>query len=81
MLFPVSDKRYLAGNRPVLLTPTKDPQQWGAGLPDPDLAAAILDRLRHRGEVLKVTGRSYRQHRPGPGSDLERETAHNPEAR
>lgn len=65
VLFPVIDKRYLAGNRPVLVTTNKAPQQWGAVLHDPDLAAAILDRLLHRGEVLKVTGRSYRQHRPG----------------
>jgi DNA replication protein DnaC len=66
VLFPVIDKRYLAGNRPVLLTTNKDPQQWGVVLHDPDLAGAILDRLLHRGEVLKLTGRSYRQHRPGP---------------
>ena len=34
-------------------------------LHDPDLSAAILDRLLHRGEICKLTGRSYRQHRPG----------------
>jgi DNA replication protein DnaC len=65
VLFPVIDKRYLKGNRPVLLTTNKDPQQWGQVLHDPDLSAAILDRLLHRGEVFKLTGRSYRQHRPG----------------
>jgi DNA replication protein DnaC len=65
MLFPVVDKRYLAGDRPMLLTTNKDPQQWGAVLHDNDLSAAILDRLLHRGEILKVGGRSYRQHRPG----------------
>jgi len=64
-LFPVVDKRYLAGNRPILLTTNKDPSTWGAVLHDPDLSAAILDRLLHRGELLKLTGRSYRQHRPG----------------
>jgi DNA replication protein DnaC len=65
MLFPVVDKRYLLGNRPMLLTTNKDPQQWGAVLHDPDLASAILDRLLHRGEILQLGGRSYRQHRPG----------------
>lgn len=65
VLFPVVDKRYLAGNRPMLLTTNKDPQQWGAVLHDNDLSQAILDRLLHRGEVLKLGGRSYRQHRPG----------------
>jgi DNA replication protein DnaC len=65
MLFPVVDKRYLAGDRPMLLTTNKDPQEWGAVLHDNDLSAAILDRLLHRGEILKMGGRSYRQHRPG----------------
>lgn len=65
MLFPVIDRRYLAGDRPVLLTTNKDPQQWGAVLHDADLSAAILDRVLDRGEILKLTGRSYRQHRPG----------------
>jgi DNA replication protein DnaC len=65
VLFPVVDKRYLKGDRPMLLTTNKDPQEWGAVLHDADLSAAILDRLLHRGEILKLSGRSYRQHRPG----------------
>ena len=65
VLFPVIDQRYLRGNRPVLLTTNKDPRQWGSVLHDADLSAAILDRLLHRGEVLRLGGRSYRQHRPG----------------
>jgi len=65
VLFPVIDKRYLRGDRPILLTTNKDPQDWGQVLHDPDLSAAILDRLLHRGEVLKMSGMSYRQHRPG----------------
>jgi DNA replication protein DnaC len=65
MLFPVIDKRYLSGDRPMLLTTNKDPHEWGAVLHDTDLSAAILDRLLHRGEILKLGGRSYRQHRPG----------------
>jgi DNA replication protein DnaC len=64
-LFPVIDRRYLAGNRPVLLTTNKDPRAWGPVLHDDDLSAAILDRLLHRGEILELTGSSYRQHRPG----------------
>jgi DNA replication protein DnaC len=65
VLFPVVDKRYLRGNRPMLLTTNKDPQAWGAVLHDADLSAAILDRLLHRGEILKLSGRSYRRYRPG----------------
>jgi DNA replication protein DnaC len=64
-LFPVIDRRYLAGNRPVLLTTNKDPRAWGSVLHDGDLSAAIVDRLLHRGEILELTGSSYRQHRPG----------------
>ena len=65
VLFPVMDQRYLAGQRPVLLTTNKDPHDWGTVLHDPDLSAAILDRLLHRGDILKLTGPSYRRHRPG----------------
>jgi DNA replication protein DnaC len=65
VLFPAVDKRYLQGDRPMLRTTNKDPREWGAVLHDPDLSAAILDRLLHRGEILKLSGRSYRQHRPG----------------
>jgi DNA replication protein DnaC len=65
VLFPVVDKRYLHGQRPMLLTTNKEPQQWGAVLHDVDLSAAILDRLLHRGEIVKLAGRSYRQYRPG----------------
>lgn len=65
VLFQVVDRRYLDGHRPILMTTNKDPRQWGDVLHDPDLSAAILDRLLHRGEVLKLTGRSFRQYRPG----------------
>jgi DNA replication protein DnaC len=73
VLFPVIDKRYLRGNRPVLLTTNKDPHAWGAVLHDDDLSAAILDRLLHRGEILKMSGRSYRQHRPGQPPEPDKE--------
>jgi DNA replication protein DnaC len=65
VLFPVIDKRYLKGDRPILLTTNKDPAQWEAVLHDADLAQAILDRLLHKGEILKMEGPSYRRHRPG----------------
>lgn len=64
-LFPVVDRRYLAGNRPLLVTSNKDPRGWGPVLHDEELSAAILDRLLHRGEILALSGSSYRQHRPG----------------
>lgn len=71
VLFPVIDKRYLKGNRPVLMTTNKDPRAWGGVLHDDDLSVAILDRLLHRGEILKVSGPSYRQHRPGQRPSVE----------
>ncbi|MCL6650428.1 MAG: ATP-binding protein, partial [Chloroflexi bacterium] len=65
-LSPVVDQRYQRGNRPMLLTTNKDPRtEWRAVLHDADLSAAILDRLLHRGESMKVEVRSHRQHRPG----------------
>lgn len=65
VLFPVVDQRYLKGDRPMLLTTNKEPQNWGSVLHDADLSQAILDRLLHRGEILKLSGPSYRRHRPG----------------
>jgi DNA replication protein DnaC len=79
VLFPVVDKRYLLGNRPMLLTTNKDPAHWGTVLHDADLAQAILDRLLHHGEIVKMGGSSYRRHRPGqeppPASDAGRGAA------
>jgi DNA replication protein DnaC len=71
VLFPVVDRRYQQGRRPILMTTNKEPPAWGEVLHDPDLSAAILDRLLHRGEVLRLTGRSYRQHRPGEAAPQE----------
>jgi DNA replication protein DnaC len=65
VLFPVVDKRYLKGDRPMLLTTNKEPAQWGSVLHDADLSQAILDRLLHQGEILTLLGPSYRRHRPG----------------
>jgi DNA replication protein DnaC len=77
VLFPVVDKRYLLGNRPMLLTTNKDPAAWGTVLHDDDLAQAILDRLLHKGEIVKMGGSSYRRHRPGaePPAPAAAETA------
>lgn len=82
-LFPVVDKRYLRGDRPMLLTTNKEPkEQWGGVLHDSELSAAILDRLLHRGEILKLSGRSYRQYRPGQApEEKQTEAASAPERR
>jgi len=59
-LFPLVDQRYLK-RRPILITSNKDPSDWGRVLHDPDLADAIVDRLLERGEVIRLSGKSYRQ--------------------
>jgi len=59
-LFPLVDQRYLK-RRPILITSNKDPGDWGKVLHDPDLAEAIVDRLLERGEVIRLSGKSYRQ--------------------
>lgn len=59
-LFPLVDQRYLL-KRPILITSNKDPSDWGKVLHDPDLAEAIVDRLLEHGEVIRLSGKSYRQ--------------------
>lgn len=60
VLFQVVDQRYLK-RRPIVITSNKDPSEWGRVLHDPDLADAIVDRLMERGEVIRLSGKSYRQ--------------------
>jgi DNA replication protein DnaC len=60
VLFQVVDQRYLQ-RRPIVITSNKDPDEWGRVLHDPDLADAIVDRLLERGEVIRLSGKSYRQ--------------------
>jgi DNA replication protein DnaC len=59
-LFQVVDRRYLK-RKPILITSNKEPSTWGGALHDPDLAAAIVDRLQENGEILRLRGKSYRQ--------------------
>lgn len=44
----------------VIITTNKSPQQWAEMLEDEVLAAALLDRLLYRCEVVKLEGKSYR---------------------
>jgi DNA replication protein DnaC len=61
VVFQVVDKRYLSGNKPMIFTTNKEPSEWASVLHDPDLSEAILDRILHRGEIIKLTGGSYRR--------------------
>lgn len=61
VVFQVVNSRYLSGNKPMIFTTNKAPSDWAGVLHDADLSAAILDRVLHKGEVVKLTGQSYRR--------------------
>jgi DNA replication protein DnaC len=61
VVFQVVNSRYLAGNKPMIFTTNKAPSDWAGVLHDADLSAAILDRVLHKGEIVKLTGQSYRR--------------------
>jgi DNA replication protein DnaC len=57
-LFQVIAQRYLKGS--VILTSHAGVATWAERFGDPMLAAAVLDRLLHRGIVAAIDGPSYR---------------------
>ena len=57
-LFEVISRRYLRSS--TILTSHAGVASWGERLADPMLAAALLDRLLHRGVVVAIDGPSYR---------------------
>lgn len=63
VVFQVVNHRYLAGSKPMIFTTNKAPADWAEVLHDPDLSEAILDRVLHKGEIVKLTGQSYRRFR------------------
>jgi DNA replication protein DnaC len=46
--------------RPTIITSNKSLTDWAQIVQDVSLAAAIVDRLLHHGQVLYLTGGSYR---------------------
>jgi DNA replication protein DnaC len=57
-LYDLINERYERGS--IVLTSNRAPNEWPSLFGDPLLAAAGLDRLGDRAEVLVITGRSYR---------------------
>jgi DNA replication protein DnaC len=57
-LFQVISQRYLKGS--ICLTTNLGVSQWGKVFDDPNVAAAMLDRLLHRSVVFNIDGESYR---------------------
>lgn len=51
---------HLYNTASVIITSNKGPSEWGELLGDPAIAAAIMDRLVHRSEVIQLKGDSYR---------------------
>ena len=66
VLYHVVNRRYLR-QKPMLFTTNKPLTEWGEVLHDPDLAAAILDRVLHRGRLLILDGPSIRNQKPLTG--------------
>ncbi len=69
MMFPVTQQDAVAffnlinelhDKIPVIITTNKSPKEWADVLNDKVLTTALLDRLLHRCEVIKLTGPSYR---------------------
>jgi DNA replication protein DnaC len=57
-LYDVSNERYERGS--ILLTSNRAPEEWPDLFGEPLLAAAGLDRLTHRAQVVVITGTSFR---------------------
>jgi DNA replication protein DnaC len=59
VLFNVVNERHIK-RRAMVFTTNKHPKRWGAVLHDDDLAEAIVDRILHRGRLLRLDGPSVR---------------------
>ncbi|MHC4101803.1 MAG: IS21-like element helper ATPase IstB, partial [Planctomycetota bacterium] len=59
VLYHVVNDRHLR-KRPMIFTTNKTLDRWGRVLHDPDLAAAILDRVLERGRFISLDGPSGR---------------------
>jgi DNA replication protein DnaC len=73
-LFEVISRRYL--NSSTILTSHTGVAGWGDRLGDPMLAAALLDRLLHKGIVVSIDGPSYRMRAHQQRSDALRRALH-----
>jgi len=58
LLYEVIATRY--EQKATIITSNKSLPEWGRYLHDPALAAALIDRLLHHGEVYYLQGESYR---------------------
>lgn len=78
-LFEVISRRYLKSS--TIVTSHTGIAGWGDRLGDPMLAAAVLDRLLHRGIVVAIDGPSYRMRAHQQRAQQLRQALTQPEAR
>lgn len=69
MMFPINQQDAIAffnlindlhDKASLIITTNKSPKQWADVLKDTVLTTALLDRILHRCEVIKLEGKSYR---------------------
>ena len=69
MMFPVTQQDAVAffnlvnelyDNTSLVITTNKSPKEWADVLNDKVLTTALLDRILHRCEIIKLSGNSYR---------------------
>ena len=58
LLFEVVSRRH--EQRPILLTTNKPFAEWNEVFPNSSSVTALVDRLLHRAEIVKIDGESYR---------------------
>ncbi len=58
MLFQIVSQRYECGS--IILTCNRAFKDWGHIFQDNIIASAVIDRLIHHSEVVKIQGESYR---------------------
>jgi DNA replication protein DnaC len=58
LLFEVVSRRH--EHRPIVLTTNKAFKQWNEVFPNSSCVTALVDRLLHRAEIVKIEGESYR---------------------
>ncbi|MGH3503123.1 MAG: ATP-binding protein [Nocardioidaceae bacterium] len=73
-LFEVISRRYLKSS--TIAVPHAGVAEWGQRLGDPMLAAALLDRLLHRGVICAIDGPSYRMRAHQQGTNVIRHALH-----
>jgi DNA replication protein DnaC len=72
-LYELSAGRY--ERRPTIITSSKSLTEWASIVQDVSLAAAIVDRLLHYGQVFYLKGESWRVKRRAADGSLQAEAS------